>query len=207
MSRIKRCVDGFVAVMLAFVAGCGSQETKDRTFFTSGSREADQRAEQRMAKAGQLGGANRAGDGSKATDKKTLNERLGGDSGIDAIVDDFVNRAIADPRVNWERKGVSSGGFLGIGSHSMQRELTDGEVARLKRMFAQFISLATGGPAEYEGRDMKEVHHGMHITNAEFDATIGDLKVTLDKLQIANPEQKELLAIMESTRPQVVEDR
>jgi len=44
----------------------------------------------------------------------------------------------------------------------------------------------------------------MNITNPEFDATIGDLKATLDKLQIPNREQKELLAIVESTRPQIV---
>jgi hemoglobin len=47
----------------------------------------------------------------------------------------------------------------------------------------------------------------MHITNPEFDAAVGDLKATLDKLQIANQEQKELLSIVESTREQIVEDR
>jgi hemoglobin len=51
------------------------------------------------------------------------------------------------------------------------------------------------------------VHAGMRITNSEFDATIGDLKVSLDKLRIPNREQKELLAIMESTRPQIVTER
>ena len=44
----------------------------------------------------------------------------------------------------------------------------------------------------------------MRITNPEFDAAVGDLKATLDKLQIPNTEQKELLAIVESTRPQIV---
>ena len=34
--------------------------------------------------------------------------------------------------------------------------------------------------------------------------SVGDLKATLDKLQIPNTEQKELLAIVESTRPQIV---
>jgi hemoglobin len=51
---------------------------------------------------------------------------------------------------------------------------------------------------------MKEVHQDLQITNAEFDASVGDLKATLDRLQIRNQEQKELLAIIESTRPQVV---
>ena len=71
----------------------------------------------------------------------------------------------------------------------------------------EFLSVATGGPTQYGGRDMKQVHTNMHITNAEFDATIGDMKATLDKLQIPADEQKELLAVLESTRPQVAERR
>jgi hemoglobin len=47
----------------------------------------------------------------------------------------------------------------------------------------------------------------MHIGNPEFDAVIGDLKASLDKLKIPNTEQKELLAIVESTRPQIVTQR
>ena len=41
----------------------------------------------------------------------------------------------------------------------------------------------------------------------EFDAALGDLKASLDKLQIPNKEQKELLAIVETTRPEIVEER
>jgi len=71
----------------------------------------------------------------------------------------------------------------------------------------QFIVLATGGPARYDGKEMKSAHAGMHISNTEFDAALGDLKASLDKLQIPNKEQKELLAIMESTRPQIATER
>ena len=54
---------------------------------------------------------------------------------------------------------------------------------------------------------MKAAHKGLHITNAEFDASVGDLKTTLDKRGVAVDDQKELLAIIESTRPQIVEQR
>ena len=54
---------------------------------------------------------------------------------------------------------------------------------------------------------MKSAHAGLHIANPEFDATIGDLKSSLDKLQIPNKEQKELLAVVESTRPEIVTER
>ena len=59
-------------------------------------------------------------------------------------------------------------------------------------------------PAKYEGKDIVSTHANMHISNPEFEAAVGDLKATLDKLQIPNTEQKELLAIVESTRPQIV---
>jgi hemoglobin len=47
----------------------------------------------------------------------------------------------------------------------------------------------------------------MNISNVEFDAAVGDLKASLDANHIATQEQKELLAIIETTRPQIVEKR
>jgi hemoglobin len=194
----------FVAVSGA--GGCARQDKQDRDFHTSGSREADQRAEQQVAKVEQLRGEGEGGEDENV--QKSLYDRLGGEEGIRTIVDDFVPRALADPRVNWQRKGVASGGFMDmIGRESQEWNPTDEDLARLKKHMSQFLALATGGPTTYEGRDMKAVHAGMRITNAEFDATVGDLKATLDKLKIPTDEQKELLAIVESTRPQVAEER
>src|SRR5437660_575575 len=93
-------------LLLVFLAGCGGAQKKKQDFFTSGSREADQRASQRMARSEQLKGdgegAGQKGNGQKAQPEaaKTLYDRLGGEAGVKAIVEDFVNRAIADPRVN-----------------------------------------------------------------------------------------------------------
>ena len=184
--------------------GCASQEKEDDSFHTSGSREADQRAEQRITKDQQLKGGE---EGAVSENDKTLYARLGGEQGVAKIVDDFIGRALADPRVNWARKGVTRGGLLGIGDKSVEWEASPQNVATLKRHMAQFVGLATGGPAVYEGKDIKASHAGMKITNAEFDATIGDLKATLDALQVPADEQKELLSIIESTRPQIAEER
>ena len=59
---------------------------------------------------------------------------------------------------------------------------------------AQSVPALYSGP--YEGKEMKSAHAGMHITNPEFDAALGDLKASLDRMQIPNKEQKELLAII-----------
>src|SRR3954465_2709370 len=96
---------------LIVLGGCGSQQTNQRRFFTSGNREADQRADQRMPNAEQLKDANGAKPAAEEV-QKPLYDRLGGEKGINAIVDDWVTRALADPRVNWERKDVKKGGVL-----------------------------------------------------------------------------------------------
>ena len=219
LSLVVLCIIGF---------GCGTaKEKKDTDFFTSGSREADQRASQRMAKDEQLSGSGEgAGEKTKkktqssdekseqdtnkvalAVEKISLFERLGGEAGITKIVDDFLPRALQDPRVNWHRKGVKRGGFSFNRNQPATWNATPEKVAQLKKHFIQFFSLATGGPARYEGKNLKPAHASMHISNSEFDAAVGDLKASLDKLQIPNKEQKELLAIAESTRPQIVVER
>jgi len=216
---------------MATAFGCRSkpEQKQNRDFFTSGSREADQRASQRMAKSEQLSGqgegagekdvkkarpegeaAKSGGEGKSegstaavAPKKLALYDRLGGEQGLTNLVNDFVQRALQDPRVNWQRKGVTHGGFF----HKKRPVNWDDNpqnVAVLKKHIVQFLSLATGGPARYEGKEIQATHAGMRITNPEFDAAVGDLKATLDKMQVPNTEQKELLAIIESTRPQIV---
>jgi hemoglobin len=219
--QILKILIGCCLVCAALLSGCAGGEEKDRDFFTSGSREADQRAEQRVAKVEQLRGENeekkeenrKKGDEKQspvadATVKKTLYARLGGEEGIHAIVEDFVPRVLADPRVNWERKGITRGGMnVFKRGKSVSWDPSEANVARLKKHLGQFLALSTGGPPTYEGRDMREVHGNLHIANAEFDAAVGDLKATLDKIGVPTEEQKELLSIVESTRPQVATKR
>jgi hemoglobin len=221
-----------LAAALAIVSGCGGRaaQKKNSDFFTSGSREADQRADQRMAKAEQLNGTGE-GSGEKdvkkaqvvesntnnmvngtnqpaqAEGKLSLYDRLGRESGISNIVADFTPRALQDPRVNWDRKGVTQGGFSFHSGKSVTWDANPQNVQMLQKHLVQFLALATGGPAHYEGKEIKGAHADMHISNPEFDAVMGDLKASLDRLRIPNTEQKELLSIIESTRPLIVTER
>jgi hemoglobin len=226
------------AICLAFLTSltaCGGGKIANKKkddFFTSGSREADQRASQRMAKDEQLNGSGEGGgekgvkkavaaksnaeltDANGTTNKAAqvegklaLFDRLGGTPGISNIVADFIPRVLQDPRVNWPRKGVKKGGFSIHRNQTVAWDPNPSNVTRLEKHFIQFLLLATGGPANYTGKEMNSAHAGMNITNAEFDAAIGDLKASLDRLQIPNKEQKELLSIIESTRPQIVKQR
>ncbi len=220
----------FLIGAIALAAGCHSStpEKQNRDFFTSGSREADQRASQRMAQDEQLAGTGEGAgekgvkkaaapgnDGStngtnqaaQVVGKLALFDRLGGEPGLTSIVEDFTPRVLQDPRVNWDRTGVTRGGLSVHAGQSVEWKATPDNVVHLKKHLVQFLELATGGPSHYEGRQIKSTHADMHISNPEFDAVIGDLKVSLDRLRIPNTEQKELLAIVESTRPEIVTKR
>ena len=224
-----------ILVGLTAVTGCSTPQSAENKsdFFTSGSREADQRAGQRMARDEQLSGsgegagekgvkkavalkpsadalaANATNKAAQGVGKLALFDRLGGEPGITAVVEDFTPRVLQDPRVNWERKGVKGTGFSAFRKTSEAGvwSATEENQAALKKHLVQFITLATGGPAQYDGKDIKTSHAAMRIGNPEFDAVLGDLKASLDRLQIPNKEQKELLSIVESTRPQIVTQR
>ncbi len=221
-----------IAGVLAFATGCGGgkAQTKNTDFFTSGSREADQRASQRMAKEEQLSGTgegageknvkkaqvsssetnlfvNGTNRAAQAEGKLALYDRLGAEAGISNIVVDFTPRAMQDPRVNWDRKDVKQGGFSLHSAKSETWQESAQNIQTFQTHLVQFLILATGGPAHYEGKEIKSTHANMHISNPEFDAVMGDLKASLDKLRIPNTEQKELLSIVESTRPLIVTER
>ena len=81
----------------------------------------------------------------------------------------------------------------------------EADVATFKTRLVQFIGMATGGPQKYEGKDMKTAHTGMKITSDEFNALAADLAASLNKLNVPAREQAELLAIVETTRKDIVQ--
>ncbi len=119
-----------------------------------------------------------------AEETKALYDRLGGMTAITAVVDEFVNRLVADSKVNGR-----------FGS-------TD--VERFKTLNAELVCMATGGPCKYSGRDMKNTHNGMRISQAEFDLTAGHLSKTLKTFKVPKQETKELMAIIGSLRKDIV---
>ena len=117
----------------------------------------------------------------------TLYQRLGGREAIKLVVDDFVTNMAADPRVN-----------------SRFKDLQPAAVFKLQTNLADQICDATGGPCAYLGKDMKAVHTGMGITEAEWNATVEDLVKSLDKYKVPAKEQQELLAILGPLKKDIV---
>ncbi len=124
---------------------------------------------------------------------KTLWDRLGGEGGVTHIVDDFVNRAVDDPKVDFFRRN--------------QFKLDAERIVKMKRELVEQISAATGGPLKYAGPDMKKVHKGMGITDAQFDALAADFKRALEQNKVGADDIKQLLDAVGSYRKEIVEPK
>ena len=115
----------------------------------------------------------------------SLYERLGEKPAITAVVDEFVKNVAKDPRIN--------GRFA----------TTD--IPKMKGHLVAQVCAETGGPCTYTGRDMKSLHAGMRISNADFTALVEDLVMALNKLKVPDAEQKELLGALGSMHSEIVE--
>jgi len=122
-----------------------------------------------------------------------LYDRVGGEMMISAIVDDFINNAMGDPRVNFTRAGTSA-----------EWQATPDNVQMVRGHLVEFLESAAAGPQEYEGKDMKTAHAGMHITDAQFTAAEDDFRRSLEKYQVGVNETNELMSIIEGTRKDIV---
>jgi hemoglobin len=118
-------------------------------------------------------------------------ERMGGEKKVAKIVDDWIDTAIDDPRVNFTRSG----------KFKLSRE----QLADFKHKLVILASAVGGGPFKYDGKSMKEAHRGMGITASEFDALVADLKLALLKNDIQPEDIAVLLKAVSGTRKDVVE--
>ena len=73
-----------------------------------------------------------------------------------------------------------------------------------KYLVTEMLAEAAGGPQSYTGRSMEESHREMRITPDEWRAFMDDLNQTLDKFDVPEQERSEVVAIVESTRQDIV---
>jgi hemoglobin len=125
-----------------------------------------------------------------ADGEKTLYDRLGGKPAVQVVASDFVDRILADGRVNkWFAHAAAS----------------PENAAAYKSKLADFICVGTGGPCKYTGRDMIAAHKGRAVTSDAFNAVVQDLVVVLDNHKVPKKEKSELLDILGSLKPAIVQ--
>lgn len=112
--------------------------------------------------------------GSATAADDSLYQQLGGQAGLVRLMDDFMTRLLADPRMNPFFKEINQ--------------------AHLKeQLVAQFCEVS-GGPCKHVGPDMKAAHAAIDINKNNFNALVEVLQDSMDARGIAFTTQNRLLA-------------
>ena len=106
----------------------------------------------------------------------SLYERLGGEPAIQAVVDGMYAKIFTDAELTDFFKKTNK-------DHQ-------------KAMQKAFLTMATGGPSEYQGKDMKKAHEGRGIGNKEFDIVCGHVVSTMKELGVSEALIDEVCALL-----------
>lgn len=115
---------------------------------------------------------------------ESLYERLGGTEGCNQLASDLVDIHLANPAIS--------------------ARYVNSDPAALKHGAATFFIAGTGGPNVYEGQNMLDTHRGMNISGDEFLAVLDDALQAMQKNNIGQREQEEVLYVMYSMKPEIV---
>jgi hemoglobin len=126
--------------------------------------------------------------GSVWSQPESLYKRLGGYDALAAVTDDFIAGMATDPQL----------------SHFFAGHSTD-SLARIRQLVVDQLCAATGGPCKYIGRDMKTVHKGLGISEADWQEAVKHLVATLDKFKVPQKEKDEVLTLVSSLKNDIVE--
>ncbi|MDI1277362.1 MULTISPECIES: group 1 truncated hemoglobin [Methylobacter] len=118
---------------------------------------------------------------------QTLYEKIGGEAAVNAAVDIFYRKVLADYRIN----------------RFFDNTDMDQQIAKQKA----FFTMAFGGPNNYTGQDMRNAHARlvkMGLNASHFDAVMEHLGATLTELNVPADLIAQAAAIAESTRNDVL---
>ena len=122
-------------------------------------------------------------DANPAPTPTSLYARLGGQPAIDAAVNIFYRRVLADAYIKRFFEGVDMAG----------------QAAKQKA----FLTMVFGGPNSYTGKDMREGHRHlvkMGLDDTHFDHVLAHLRSTLAELGVGEAGIVEVINPAESTR-------
>lgn len=106
----------------------------------------------------------------------TLYGRIGGQYGVGLIVDSLVAQIKADSAIAHYFVSVDTAAFK----------------SSLRMQLCQL----TGGSCTYTGLSMKDAHHGMGITQDDFNAFITDYLNAMNSVGVAPADQQDVLSLL-----------
>jgi hemoglobin len=114
----------------------------------------------------------------------SIYEEIGGAAAVDAAVDIFYRKVLADDRISEFFDTVDM-----EGQHAKQKA---------------FLTMAFGGPNEYTGKDMREGHKHMDLTEEHFTAVAENLVATLQELNVPQGHIDSIVAVCLSVKDDVL---
>jgi len=129
-------------------------------------------------------------DGHAEDTQPSLYDRLGGLAPISVVVSDFIDVVVPDALLNK--------------NPAIDASRTQVPSPYLKYHVTAMVCQVTGGPCIYHGRGMKESHVQLNITEQEWDRMVTLFKQVLVKHKVPAKECKELVAIIGSTKVDIV---
>ena len=121
------------------------------------------------------------------TEKTSLYERLGGEQRVRKIVNDVLDRNFNNPAIGHHFQNVDMG--------------------KLKQLVFEFLSMGTGGPHKYTGRDMVTSHADLNISEEDFRIANEDTRLALEENDVEEAVINEVIAILDSMKGDVVRDK
>ncbi len=120
----------------------------------------------------------------------SLYDRLGGLAPISVVVNDFIDVVVPDEILNL--------------NPAVEATREHVPASYLKYHVTAMVCQATGGPCLYHGREMKESHNHLNITEQEWDRMVILFKEVLEKHKVPAKEAQDLLIIVGSTKADIV---
>ena len=118
------------------------------------------------------------------TDESSLYTRIGGKAALEAAVDRFYERVLADDRISHFFGGVDM----------------DGQRKKQKR----FLAVVFGANENWEGKDMRAAHAHLELNEVHFTAVAEQLQGALEDLKVPSELIGEVMAIAASTHDDVL---
>jgi len=126
--------------------------------------------------------------------EKSLYERLGGIFAIAAVVDQFSDALLKNPKI------VNANPELKKWHTVSYRERLPG----LKFLRTLWAASVAGGPFKYTGEPLRDAHFDLHISPEVFDEVIlVELGRTLDNFKVPDREKGEVLAAFKAQKKDV----
>ncbi|MCF2949209.1 group 1 truncated hemoglobin [Paraglaciecola aquimarina] len=119
-----------------------------------------------------------------ASTHSSIYQQMGGQEKVVEVVENFITEIEYDSR--------------------MFEYFKDSDVDRFHQKLIEHLCYLTGGPCKYTGDEMRQVHAGMNINEADFNHGVDLFINAMEKANISHPIQNKILAVLAPTRKDII---